>query len=828
MTETDWQKVKEIVYAALDKTPAERPAFLSEACGADSALREEVESLLASHKTEEDFIEIPVFALSSLFKPVEPSTDKLFGPYKIVSEIGRGGMGVVFLAERADGEFKHRVALKIVRQTILDLEAERRFRRERQILASMQHPNIAQLLDGGVSEAGEPYLAMEYIAGADLLEFVEKQNLDEEKRLRLFLKICSAVAYAHRNLIVHRDIKPSNIIVTKEGEPKLLDFGLAKMLDESLDKADTTRTEFRALTPAYASPEQQRGGNVTTISDIYSLGIVFYELIKNSRFSDRGKNYLTDKPETDLDAIILTALDEQPERRYQTVEAFAADVERFLTKKPVKARPNTFAYRAEKFIKRNKYAVAAAALIFLTLTGGVVATLWQARIAEAEKVRAEAEKVRAEKRFGEVRQLANSLMFEIHDSVKNLQGSTPTRQLIVSRALEYLDSLAQEASDDANLQIELATAYEKIGDIQGNPYSANLGDTVGAMNSYRKAVAILENLKGAQATNEARMAFGRSYRALGDIEGVEGENAQSIDYYRRSLAIFEQLASNSPQDTAIQDEYARAFETLGDGLDRMENTESERLESYRKNLEIRQKLVMQAPNDAKFRRGLALAFMKFGTSSDENKSEAVESLRKAIQILEDLSGSNPDDAHARREVAFAYFKLGSVFIEAKDFAAALVPLRQALSIRQELVTGDPRNNQALFDSAIAYGALSEALTDHGDVSEAIKNASEAREILEKLSADDSENNVYRRNLGLSYEKLAQAHERAGSNEKLVSAEREKNWISARAWYQKTRQVFVELRQHDALQPRDEGRIEQLDSQMMVCQEALNRLKISIK
>ncbi|MET0752069.1 MAG: serine/threonine-protein kinase, partial [Pyrinomonadaceae bacterium] len=291
MNEAEFQKIKEVFAEVCDAPEEIRGEILREKCADDSVLFEEVSSLLAAHDEAENIIEKNALNFTSPNSNGKNYDGKQFGNYKIIREIGRGGMGAVFLAERCDGEFSQKVALKIVRQTIVDAETERRFRREREILASLNHPNIARLHDGGVSDAGEAFLAMEYVEGETLLEFAEAQNLPVEEKLRLFLKICAAVSYAHRNLTVHRDLKPSNILVTETGEPKLLDFGLAKILDENSFDQNQTATMFRAFTPAYASPEQILGKNVSTVSDVYSLGVVFYELLTGDKpFHFEGKS----------------------------------------------------------------------------------------------------------------------------------------------------------------------------------------------------------------------------------------------------------------------------------------------------------------------------------------------------------------------------------------------------------------------------------------------------------------------------------------------------------------------------------------------------------
>ena len=858
MRENDWQNVKEIFWAALDRPINERAQFVAQSCGENYGLIKEVESLLASHESDSKFIETPAANPASMISTEEvASAGKTLGNYKIIREIGRGGMGAVFLGKRADGEFQQQVALKVLRQALPDAEIIRYFKREREILASLNHPFISRLLDGGVTENGLPFFVMEYIEGTSVLEFAERENLSVAERLQLFLQICAAVGFAHKNLIVHRDIKPSNILITKDGVPKLLDFGLAKIVDVNYSEFDAAQTEtaFPAMTPAYASPEQMRGQPITTASDIYSLGVILYELLTdrrlyqfethniaeviqivcesepvrpsaaNSKFQTPNSKLNKNSPkagiqnpkvlEGDLDNIVLKALRKEPERRYQSAEQFADDIERHLKGLPVKARPNTFSYRAEKFIRRNKLSAAAGLLILLTLIGGVAATLWQAR-------RAAAQRVKAEKRFNDVRQLSHSLMFDIHDSVQNLQGSTPTRELIVSRALEYLDSLAQEASGDTSLQRELATGYEKIGDIQGNPYSANLGDTDGALGSYRKAVAIRESFRSTQKSTDTEMEIGRSYRGLGDILEAKGNNAESLANYRLSLEIFEQLAATNPNDAAVQDELARAYDTLGDGLGHTDNKE-EKLQIYNKALKIRQQLLAQNPDDAKQRRSTATAFLKFGSATAQtDKAEAIEDLRRGTQILEQLSTADPNNAKARREVGYAYFLTGNVLTELNEYQAALESRLKAFEIRREIAAEDRKNQQAQFDFAVAYADIADAYINTDEPAKGFEQGQKSLEIFRELSVSDPTNAVYLRNLGYCYEKLAQAKEHialAGQSSSMQS----RQWTEARDWYQKAFDVFTNLKSQGTIKPVDAEKIEKLSAKITDCQNAAARL-----
>ena len=414
MNPVDWQRIKDIFAEAQARSAETRNEFVKNACRDNDELYAEVISLLAASDEPENLIENNAIDLAGKIVAEEKSVaDQHFGNFRIIREIGSGGMGTVFLAERDDGEFVMQVALKIVRQSVADREIIERFRRERQILADLRHPNIAVLHDGGLSEKGEPFLAMEYIDGETLIDYANSHGLSVDDRLRLLIKVCAAVAFAHRNLIVHRDIKPSNILVGADGEPKLLDFGLAKSFDS---KDSDIQTTLRAFTPAYASPEQITGGNITTASDIYSLGVILYELLTGAKplqFDDKsfeeiiqtvvstdprppsesGGAELTGesrKLRGDLDNIALMALRKEPERRYRSVEDFADDLQNHLDDRPVIARPNTFGYRTAKFVARNKIAVAAAILVTVSLLAGLGTSLWQAEIAKRQSARSEA------------------------------------------------------------------------------------------------------------------------------------------------------------------------------------------------------------------------------------------------------------------------------------------------------------------------------------------------------------------------------------------------------------------------------------------------------
>jgi serine/threonine-protein kinase len=406
-----WHKVQEILDVALETDPARWQSVLREHCGGDRELQREVEELLSQLKTAESFLDSPPSALAAAIVAESGETreedqyvGRRFGAYRLVREIGHGGMSRVYLAERTDGEFDQQVTIKLLRAGMdspADLE---RFRRERQILARLNHPNIARLLDGGVTAEGVPYLVMEYVEGEAIDRYCSQHQLSSRHRLALFLTILDATQYAHRNLVIHRDLKPPNILVTRDGSVKLLDFGLAKMLelDPSSPADAMTGTAQRWMTPEYAAPEQIRGESVSTLTDVYQLGAVLFELLTGALpFGHRGRStyelekaIVDDDPPApslggDLDAIILKALQKEPERRYASVDALADDVRRHLSSHPVRARAPSALYRARRYLRRHRIEAIATAGIATALVIGTVISFAAARRAIAARDRAE-------------------------------------------------------------------------------------------------------------------------------------------------------------------------------------------------------------------------------------------------------------------------------------------------------------------------------------------------------------------------------------------------------------------------------------------------------
>jgi non-specific serine/threonine protein kinase/serine/threonine-protein kinase len=815
MRTEEWRKVEELLDAALELAPAERRKFLNEASSPD--LRREVESLLACEEQADGFLAAPALAFSAdLFddgdRPDKRAGQEI-GHYRILREIGRGGMGAVFLAERADGEFKQEVALKVVRRSLADSELVRRFRQERQILASLNHPNISRLLDGGMSEDGEPFLVMEYVEGVRIDYYCEERNLSTDQRLRLFLEVCRGVSYAHQHLIVHRDIKPSNILVMKEGRPKLLDFGIAKLLDEE-QAGEHTRTEMRAFTPEYASPEQVSGGRISTASDIYSLGVLLQDLLNGKRASadaqppagdwrsrSAGQTVATNlrtnqegergkfepgrhKPvNVELKNIIAMARREEPQRRYSSVAQFAEDVQNYLDGRPIRAQKDSFTYRAGKFVRRNKVGVIAAAFVLLSLVGGIIATVWQAR-------RAEANRARAEKRFADVRGLSNALLNEIAPKIERLEGSTAARQSLVAQSLKYLDSLAVESADDTTLQAELAAAYEKVGVLQGDSNKPSLSDFRGAIASLEKAQTIRRRLLRTNPRDaENRRLLADNLRLLGVRRMTQNDIEGGIRDGKEAVQIYENLVAENPDSPALQTAF---LETRVDGaISYVEvNRFGESILLFEQTASGLEALRREGADNAEVQRVLAkcLAYLGFALSWESRQPEAEAKMNEAVSLAESLAARHPHDANFKQELWRTY-QTAAVIYEEINNARMFELADKARKIAEEMVAADRANAQARHNLARTYVRLSTAASLLKKPDEAISYLEKGVAIYLELMDKDPLNRGYDTDAGALYSKIGDTRWQ------------QRDYTAAFAAYQKSVALFEKKIEDDAADMR---------------------------
>ena len=792
-----WEHVSEVLDKVLRLSPQARSAYLDEVGARDPELRHEVESLLESHaKAGSEFLnamDVPTGSVSGDTAGRTSRIGRRLGPYQIVELIGVGGMGEVYRAVRADDQYKKQVALKLVRPGQDSSIVVNRFRNERQILANLDHPNIARLLDGGTTEDNVPYFVMELIEGETIERYCNDHKLTMEERLKLFLQVCSAVQLAHQHLIVHRDIKPGNILVTADGVPKLLDFGIAKILDpgEGSEGSEPTRTmtQFRAFTPGYASPEQLKGEPITTASDVYSLGVVLYELLAGSspygsatrtpheiaravceveplkpstavrRLAASGKsgvvpvageadaNKLSQRLKGDLDNIILMALRKEPQRRYSSVEQFAADIRRHLGNLPVTARQDTAGYRVSKFVARHKTGVALTATFAVLLLVALIVTAREARIARQQAAIASAQRLKAEQRFNDVRKLANSLIFEIHDSIQNLPGATTARKLVVDRAVEYLDSLAKDSTGDTDLQRELGWAYHRLGLVQGNPSEGNLGDTDAARASFRKAAALFESVAKANPTNvtdQLTNAFGHRISTF-----AEAPNARH--QIEQAMAITERLMQVDGKNPKVRSERAIEFEVLASTQEAAGDLVSA-LESNRVGLALIEDLRKTKPDYPRIRQRFAVATVVVGDelAALGSRKEALQANQAGIDAYEAATKADKTDARAARELAVTWDKRGDIELMDGDAGGAMREHRRSLAVKESMAKGDPQNSMLRLDVSGSKAKIGVALAHIGKYSEAAAMLNEAIPVAEKEHRSDPSNTDIPHSLALDY------------------------------------------------------------------------------
>lgn len=633
-------EVERIFEATADLTPAEREEFFEEHHISDD-IRREVESLLVYDPDSTDVIAGGLMAHATAATAVGLD-HQACGPYRLVRLIGRGGMGAVYLAERVDAEVRQKVAVKLVYRGMDDPVRIRRFLRERQILATLNHPNIARLLDAGRRADGQPYLAMEYVEGVPIDEFASDLSIRE--KVELMLPLCDAVSSAHRNLIVHRDIKPGNILVDGSGRPKLLDFGIARVLE---DTADLTQTGQHMLTPEYSSPEQIMGEPATTGMDLYGLAGVLYRLLTrhspreftNATFAALLQNIRTTeitRPSTlavelrgDLDVILMKALRSDPRERYGSIDEFAGDLRAFLDSRPISARRGEWPYRVRKFALRYWAPMTATAVTLAGLTAGLIVAAHERDIAK--------------QRFNQVRNLANRL-FDIDQQVEPLAGAIQARQTIVNTALEYIRGLQRDAAGDPQLLVELATALDHVAEVQGGQGKPNLGQPNKALDNLRTAEGLLRQALIREPNDPAALrTLLQNLEAQARTHWSAWMEDEAQPMIKRGQPMMERLLSR-PNPTAEDYAAAAAFSRTAAGVYLLSGPFAEALpwslrtldyartaERLKASREGKQKLA-----EAMFSRGDILR-------ADGQLTESLRVLAEAQKYLETIRAEYPED-----------------------------------------------------------------------------------------------------------------------------------------------------------------------------------------
>ncbi len=758
ITSERWRQIEEILVASWEFDPELRDEFLRERCRNDSELLRELRRLDAADAATGQWTEPPSEPASS--------TQKL-SHYELERLIGRGGMGAVYLAHRADGQFEQQVAIKIIGLPFELDEIRDRFRRERQILAGLQHPNITRLLDGGITEDGQLYLVMEYVDGVPINQF----PADLDKKFDLFLSVCQAVQYAHQNLIVHRDLKPSNILVDRDGTAKLLDFGAAKLLDDS----EATRTGFSMATVAYASPEQLRSEKVSTLSDVFSLGAILYELVGGEKaFGDdlvsrlgAGEAAEVKLPKQlpgDLDTVVRKALALAPSERYQSAEQLADDVRRYRNGEPVMAHPPSFRYRAGKFARRNKLAFGAGVLLLLTLLAGIGGVLWQYRKAIVEHRKAEA---RAE----DLRKLSDSLLTQIDDAIQKLPGSTPAQKLLVSAVLEHLDRTVKDSAGDPQLEVDAANAYLRLGNVQGSPYHQNIGDTQGASASLDKAlsIAIAVSRKYPENTS-AKQALGLAHKSLGDLLFGIAQTQEAVVEMRSAIASFEELASigGLTPDTKVDAllNAAGAYMHLGDEFGMVDwpslGDFPSALAAYRTGGKIYERAAQIEPANPSVLQGIIEIHRRMGAIElHTDPAGAVSELQNAIKGTEALHEQAKQSVEFRRLEAGVLGPYAGALTEIGQYHQALAALEQGRAIQEALLAADPRDLRSIQDLDAGLSREAECYQERAagifaeegsnrtaDAANALRVLLKERSLLEDIVRIEPNDSVWPAKLGL--------------------------------------------------------------------------------
>jgi non-specific serine/threonine protein kinase/serine/threonine-protein kinase len=712
---------------ALKQPAGSRDRWL-EAASPDAATCDEVRALLRVYDEDPGFLEAPIGAAAAAVQIIDEregrrAEGRRLGPYRLVREIGRGGMGVVYEGARDDAEFARRVAIKLLPAALASATLDERFRLERQVLAGLDHPNIARLFDAGSSDDGVPYLVMEYVDGQPIDAWCRGRQLTIRQRVELVLAVCEAVAHAHQNLVIHRDLKAANILVTAQGQPKLLDFGIATLISEQGQSVGTTRTGQHSFTPEYASPEQVRGERVTTASDVYSLGVLLYVIL-----AARPPHALADLtplealraicevdppvPSSvappndqsllrgDLDAIVLKALRKEPAGRYRSVFELDSDLRAWLDGRPVTAGPATIGYRARKFVGRHRVSVAAAAVAALAILGGGGVAVWQARVAAIQRDRAET-------RSREGRQFSRALLFDVNEALSRVPGNTEPRRLLLDRAVQFLDGLATDAGIDASLKLELAEGYRRLGSIQGDSTTANVGNRTAAATSFEKAARLTDEVLASRPDDLDALILGMKaqfdlqFASLG-LHETQREAAAKARH-RELLQTLERRAQSSPRAVeAIAEGYTDIASALESGGD---------YAAAEKALMVALPLYERIPAgrrtpDTRERHAFVLKRLGAQLQWLDRFADAERRYREALALDEEALAARPGDPDAQWGVTVTLSNLGSVLSRLGRRDDSLAPWTRALEMRRALVTADPKDQRAVEGLAMMLSRLS--------------------------------------------------------------------------------------------------------------------------
>ena len=795
----DWLALKRDLLELLEQSEAGRAATLARIRIAAPQRAAALESLLRD--AESEFLETPAWTSISLPIVAETPPDRI-GPWKITRELGRGGMGTVYRGEREDGSFEQTVAVKLIRSELVSGELRRRFDSERRILASLDHPNVARLLDAGTTEQGIPYLVLEYVAGEPIDAYCDARGLDVARRLALLRLVCAAVHAAHQRLILHRDLKTANVLVDSTGVPKLLDFGIAKLLGPDTQQDDLTRVGFaRPLTPEWSSPEQLRGEPLSTASDVYSLGVLLFLLLSGRRphvYAEKSPAAFASAIEAappvalrvaasghpppgvtlqrlrgDIDRIAQKALAADARERYATVAEFDADIARLLDGRPVAAHPRSVVYRFGKLLLRHRVASVAVTMAALGLVAATAFSLRQATLAEQERQR-------AERRFNDVRRIANVVLFDLNDSLANISGTLAVRELLVENALRYLDDLARETGREPELLAELARAYERIAEVQGMPSWPSQGRSGDALASLERALDLHRRANAVAGTSS--LAEARVLSNVGSILAARGESVAARDaqvrsegalktvpagerdvdwvlqlarvqvaagdatwefgdipgaeqQYQRALLTVEQGRGQFASETSLMRQVGVVQQRLGDAAATRADWQQAR-EHHGASLAADEALLRLEPGSLELQRDLGTDLSRVGAVAFMlgQPADALSAHHRALELRQRLALADPGDARAQDDTAESFLQTAQSLAALDRMPEARVAAATAVQGWRGLAERDPGNARIRSSLANALVALGRCEAAMGQRSQALARVDEARRIREELAS----------------------------------------------------------------------------------------------
>ena len=812
--------------------------------------------------------------------------------FDILHELHRGGQGVVYAAhQHSTGR---RVALKLLLHGRLATPMQRRrFEREVDLAASLDHPNIVKVFDRAEAPSGEPYYVMELVEGRPLDAHLREHAIPRRARLELFRTIADAVSSAHQHGVIHRDLKPANILIDERGQPRVLDFGLAKPADLAATESVATEAGGFVGTLRYASPEQlqsapdtdRRLTRLDVRADVYSLSVILFEMItgrlpyaEEAPLSALVRSITSDEPvrpraiasgiDADLETILLKGLEKDPERRYQSASELAADIDRFLRDQPITARPPTAAYQLRKFARRHKPLVIAAAASLVILVAALVAV----SVSLVQTARA---RDAAQRRFDQVHTLARTFIYDVHDDIANLPGATRARQNLVDTALRYLDSLADEAEHDRDLLLDLAKAYDRIGDVQGNPDTPNLGDLPGALASYTKALDLRRRLVArAPGDLETRRALGISHEHIGNIQMYMGESGAGVASFRSaldelravageaapalrtevlrdvgalqmklgralivtgaddearesiagSLETRRALAERAPGRQDLQRELSQSHVTLGDEL-RYAGDLNGALEQYLAAESIRARLVELQPGNATALRDLAVVHNRVGNVylDREEFDRAMEVYDRYHEACLTLADADPDNAEARRDLSVSLEKLADVRLEAGRPADAIPYFDRCIAVREALVGEYPGNARFAQDLSIGVQLRGNARMAMGDPRGARVDYERSLGLRAPLSGADPDNARLRNLVMSAHYKIAESHAAEADDASLPATDRAESYRAARASFERALGIVSALEEAGALTPSSADLPREIAERMDHCDAAIEAL-----